>query len=70
MLFFDKAALDFWGEVKTVQTEHRFFDSEVLAVQVLDLVDATLDSPHHLVSHRHGAEIENVSIVDVEAVDQ
>ena len=69
-LLLDEAFLNFGRKVETIETNHGFFDPEVLAVQALDLVDATLDSAHHLVSHCHGTEAENVAVVDVETVDE
>ena len=48
---------------------HGLLDSEELVVEPLDLVDVTLDPAHHHVCHRHSTEVQHVTVVNEQPVD-
>ena len=49
--FIDEASLDFWRKIEAVHSKHRFFNLEVLAVQPLDIANASKGLAHHKNCH-------------------
>lgn len=68
-LFLDQTLLDFSCSEKLIEAGHCLVDSEHFAVNAVDLVDRLLNLAHHCIGHRHGAELENVAVADVQTVD-